>query len=56
MMKIAPLFLVLVLTACGGNDKPPVEKPDPNAPKMIGCQVVTEFPRYLFLHARINRV
>ncbi|HMX78629.1 MAG TPA: glutaminyl-peptide cyclotransferase, partial [Chitinophagaceae bacterium] len=44
MMKIAPLFLVLVLTACGGNDKPPVEKPDPNAPKMIGCQVVTEFP------------
>ena len=44
MIKIAPLFLVLVLTACGGNDKPPVEKPDPNAPKMIGCQVVTEFP------------
>jgi hypothetical protein len=57
MMKIAPLFLVLVLTACGGNDKPPVEKPDPNAPKMIGCQGGNRIStRYLFLHARINRV
>ena len=44
MKKYASVFIVLALAACGGTKKPDQPVNDPNAPKLISCQVVTEFP------------